>query len=290
MPTVAIIGAGELGGAVARALASRDCVSRILLIDAAGGVAAGKALDIQQSGAIDGFHTRLSGTDDVSAVTGAAVCVIADRAGAGQGEVSGEWNGDEGFSLLGRVWQYATNAPIVCAGVTQTDLMPRAVRELGIPRERLVGSAPDALASAIRAIVALEAQCSPSEVVVAVLGTPPRGFVVPWSEASIGGYALDRVLSQAQLAVLEARTARLWPPGPGTLGAAAARVTEAIVGSSRRSFNAFAVLDGEFGVRNTVGAMPLFLSPTGIASLRAPALNARERVRLQTALEGSLGG
>ena len=37
------------------------------------------------------------------------------------------------------------------------------------------------------------------------LGTPPAGFVVPWSEASIGGYALDRMLSQVQLTRVEAR-------------------------------------------------------------------------------------
>ena len=63
MSTVAIIGAGELGGAVAQALAARgSCVARAAHRPA-GQVAAGKALDIQQAGAIDGFHTRLEGTD-----------------------------------------------------------------------------------------------------------------------------------------------------------------------------------------------------------------------------------
>ena len=63
MSTVAILGAGELGGAIAHALAARGSVSRVLLIDPHGQVAAGKALDIQQAGAITGFHTRLEGTD-----------------------------------------------------------------------------------------------------------------------------------------------------------------------------------------------------------------------------------
>jgi hypothetical protein len=64
----------------------------------------------------------------------------------------------------------------------------------------------------------MEAQCGPEEVSVTVLGTRPAGFVVLWSEASIGGYALERVLTQVQLARLEARCARLWPPGPFALG------------------------------------------------------------------------
>src|SRR5688572_32271494 len=79
MTTVCIIGAGELGGAVAQALARGWQVGRIALIDTAGNVASGKALDIQQSGAIEGFHTGLSGTDDFTRVTGCDVCVLADR-------------------------------------------------------------------------------------------------------------------------------------------------------------------------------------------------------------------
>ena len=151
-------------------------------------------------------------------------------------------------------------------------------------RERLVGSASEALVGAITAIVAMEAGCSPAEVLLTVLGAPPSGFVVPWSEASIGGYSLERVLSQVQLTRIEARAARLWPPGPFALGLAAARVTEALVQSSRRAFSVLTVLGGEFGVRGRVGALPVILSPEGIAHTRVPTLNTRERVRLETAL------
>src|SRR5205085_12662803 len=101
MTAVAIVGAGELGSSVAQALAARDCVSRVVLIDAAGNVAAGKALDIQQSGAVDRFHTRLSGTDDLGAVTGCAACVVADRVGPS----SQEWDGDNGLAMLDRALQ-----------------------------------------------------------------------------------------------------------------------------------------------------------------------------------------
>ena len=55
MTTAAIIGAGDIGGAIAHALARRESANRVWLIDAAGSAAAGKALDIQQSGAIEGL-------------------------------------------------------------------------------------------------------------------------------------------------------------------------------------------------------------------------------------------
>jgi malate dehydrogenase len=280
MSTVCIIGAGDIGGATAHALARSDRVSRVLLIDADGKAAAGKALDIQQSGAIDGFHVRLNGTDDVSRVAGCTVCVVADRVG----RPALEWQGDEALAMMTRLASYAGDAPIVFAGASQADVIGALAREGHIRRERLAGSAPEALVAAVRAMVAMEARCSPSEVDLTVLGAPPSGFVVPWSEASIGGYSLERVLSQVQLTRIEARAARLWPPGPFALGLAAARVSEGLVRHSRRAFSVLIVLGGEFGVRGRVGSIPVNLAPSGITNTRVPTLNTRERVRLETAL------
>ena len=285
MSTVVIIGAGDLGGAIAQAIAARDRVRRVRLIDASGNVAAGKALDIQQSGAVDNFHCRLSASDDFTTVTGASVCIIADRFGP----PTAEWQGDEALAMLGRVLPYVSETPIVFAGVSQVELMKFVAADLRlgphrVPRERLIGTASEAYASAVRAIVALEARSSPTEVLLSVLGAPP-GFVVPWSEASVGGYALERVLSQVQITRINERAARLWPPGPYTLGVAAARAAEAIVTSSRRTFSALTLLGGEFGVRNRIGALPVLLAKQGIADVRIPSLNTRERVQLETALE-----
>jgi malate dehydrogenase len=280
MTTVSILGAGDLGGAVAQALAERTRVERVLLIDQAGRAAAGKALDLQQAGAIQGGHTRLDGTDDISRVAGCAACVIADRFGP----PGTEWQGDEALAMLTQAASYAADAPLVLAGTAQAGLL-LAAHQRGISRARLIGSAPEALAAATAAIVALEAHCAPSDVMLTVLGAPPA-FIVPWSEASVGGYALDRVLTQAQIARVEARAARLWPPGPLTLGLAAARLTEALIRSSRRPFSVLTVLAGEFGVRNRVGTLPAHLAPTGILSIRTPSLNTRERVRLETVLGG----
>jgi malate dehydrogenase len=280
--TVCIIGAGDVGGAAAHALARGGRVRQVRLIDPAQGVAIGKALDIQQSGAIDGLDTRLEGTNDVTRTAGCAVCIVADRAAP----PAIEWQADEGLALVRRVAGFLGDAPIVFAGVSQSDLLLTAAREARIPRRRLVGSAPEALAAAIAAIVAMEARCSPAEVSLTVLGTPPAGFVVPWSDASIGGLALERALTQTELRRVEARASRLWPPGPFTLGSAAARVAEAIVRSSRRARSVLTVLDGEFGVRGCAGALPALLCPAGIAHTRTPSLNTRERVQLDVALGG----
>lgn len=279
LTTVSILGAGELGGSIAHALARRQSAARVRIVDAAARVAAGKALDIQQSGPIEGFHTQLEGTDDVTRLTASAVCIVADRFGA----PASEWQGEDGLAQLARVAPYIGDAVVLFAGTAQTDLMAKASREAGLRRERVVGSASEAFGAAVRAVVAMEARCSPSEVMLTVLGAPPQ-FVIVWSEASIGGYALDRVLAPVQVARIEARAARMWPPGAYTLGLAAAVVTEAILTASRRTMSVLTVLGGEFGVRNRVGAVPALLAPQGVAHVRVPLLSTRDRVLVETAL------
>jgi malate/lactate dehydrogenase len=209
------------------------------------------------------------------------VCVIADRFGA-----PGEWRDDEGLSMLGRIAPHLGDAPIVFAGASHGDLLNSAAAETGIRRTRLIGSSPEALVSAITAIVSMEAACSPREVMLTVLGAPPAGFVVSWGEASIGGYAMTRVLSQVQLGRIEARAARLWPPGPYALGTAAAVIVAAILSGSRRSFSILTQLGGEFGVKGRSGVLPARLGAHGIVETRVPELDARQQVRLQVALGG----
>jgi len=280
MTSVAVIGAGEVGAAVAQALATRDRVSRVLLVDDAANVAAGKALDIQQSGAVTGSHVRLEGTADLTRVMGASACVIADR----HGPPAAEWAGDEGLALIRRLLPCAGDAPLVFAGPSQAALMQTAAREQHVSRVRLLGTSTEAFAAAIRSMIALEAGCSPTEVALAVLGVPPKGLVVPWSEAAIGGFSLVRVLTPVQMTRLESRIARLWPPGPYALGLAAAVAAEAVITASRRRLNLLMVLDGEFGARNRVGALPALLDARGVAHAYAPSLTTRERVLLDTAL------
>ena len=279
MLTAAIIGAGDLGGAVAHALASRDRLSRIALVDAGGSVAAGKALDIQQMGAVDGFHTRLDGSADMARIIGCDVCIVADQFG----RTSSEWSADEGAAMLSRLRENLADAPVVLAGASQADLLAAAVRDARLPRTRVLGSAPEAFRSAVTGIVALEARCSPREVRLTVLGAPGR-FVIPWSEASIGGYSIEHVLTQVQLTRIEARAARLWPPGVYTLGLAAARVAEAILTSSRESLHVLTLLDGQFNVKGQAGALPVLLAPHDIARVRTPALSTKERVQVESSL------
>jgi malate/lactate dehydrogenase len=265
MSVVAIIGAGDLGGALASRLASRDRVREVRLIDAAGGVAAGKALDILQAGPVENSTTRViapaaaapPGAPDLSAVAGAAVIVLADEAGPPVKEIQAE----AGLALLGRLRALNPNAPIVCAGASHAWLVAHGAAELGIPASLIVGSAPLALLAAVKALVALELNGSARDVSLTLAGLPPQAVAIPWQTASVNGESLENLLDAPALRRIESRVRFLWPPGPYSLAAAAARMTEGLIAGCRQTlcgFTADTAADRGFSrsadVRRTAGS------------------------------------
>ena len=173
---------------------------------------------------------------------------------------------------------------MLCAGASQRELIERGVRELRFARERLFGSAPEALAAAIRAVVALETNGSPGDVALTVLGVPPSQVVVPWEDATIGGFAATRILDSTTLRRLAARIARLWPPGPHALAWAAVRAAEAVLGQSRRTLSGFIAPDDSNGRRARTAALPLRLGEGGVLGDELPPLSVRDRVALDNAM------
>jgi len=278
MQNAAIIGAGELGGATAHALARSNLVRAITLIDDTRRVAAGKALDIAQAAPVEGFATRLAGATDVTMAAGASIVIVADRMSGG------EWQGEEGLVLLKRLSQAAPDAVILCAGPSQRELIDRGVRELKIARRRLIGSAPESLAAAARALVALAVNGSPRDIALSVLGVPPAHTVIPWADATIAGLALTRIVDEPSRRRLGARVTALWPTAPYALAAAATAVVEAMEGRSRRVASCFVAPDDSTGARTRTGAMPVRLGPAGIVEIVMPSLNAVEQVALDNAM------
>src|SRR5687767_11844602 len=104
MSDVAILGAGELGGALAHLLARKHVVRAVRLVDGAGRIAAGKALDIAQAAPIEGHATTVEGATDIMAAAGARVVVIADPAGKTDQQTS------DPLALLKRAIQASPNA------------------------------------------------------------------------------------------------------------------------------------------------------------------------------------
>lgn len=300
MSVVAIIGAGDLGGALASKLAGRERVREVRLIDKAAGVAAGKALDILQAGPVEETSTRVtgSGADDIAAATaGASVIVIADEVGPPVTEIQGEG----GLALVRRLRAQPSPQlsaqlsaegqgppPIVCAGASQAWLVAHAAAELGIPAGQMVGSAPLALVSALRALIALELNGSAQDVSVTLAGQPPQAIVVPWHSATAHGESLERLLDTPTLRRIESRLRYLWPPGPYALASAAARMVEGLLAGTRRTLCGFVAEPARDGSpRAPARPLRIEAAPGSRWQVRAadlPDLSPQQRVTLDAVL------
>jgi malate dehydrogenase len=278
MRDVAILGAGELGGALAHILARRNLADVIRLIDESGRVAEGKALDIEQAAPIDGFAGRIAGSTDLSTAAGSAVIVIADRVGGM------EWQGEDGVLLIKRLAMLAPRAIVIAGGASHRDLVDRGVRELHRDRSRLFGSAPEALAAAARALLALAVDGSPRDVALTVLGVPPSHIVIPWDDATLAGLALTKQLDEPVRRRLAARISPLWPPGPYVLASAAAKIIESIFGGSRAIVSCFVAPDDTAGRRARTAAQPVRIGMSGVEGVVVPSLSVVDRVRFENAI------
>jgi len=265
---VAILGAGPIGAALAHRLAERGRTGAITLVDATAPVAAGKALDIMQSGPVERFDTRLRAADDVLGAAGASVVVVADEVDGG------EWADETGLAMLQRLSRAGIDAPLVFAGGRQMALMELAWSELRVPAARLIGSAPAAVESALRAWAGLELNLSAVD--VTLVGRPPE-FVPVWSTASAAGSLLvDRVPAHRLMALSDALS-RLWPPGPMAVASASAPIVEALIDGSRRLHSASTIVDGDLGVRGRAVLLPLDLGRGGVRAHVLPSLSPQER-------------
>jgi hypothetical protein len=275
MPLVAILGAGPIGAATAEALARRGRVRAIRLIDTDGQVAAGKALDLRQSGPINGIDTSFAAGTDPLRATGADVIVVADDV------TQGEWRDEGGLSVVQKIVRAGTTAALVCACPSQTTLLERTAAEIGVPADRLVGSAASAVVSTVRGLAGLELGLSSVE--LTVVGRPPR-FVIGWSAASAAGSLVaDRIPAHRLLAISQSLD-RFWPPGPYAIGAATAEIVEGLIFGSRRLLPALTVAADGLLAAGTAVLLPLELGRLRVLSHAVPSLSPQERTTLINAL------
>jgi malate dehydrogenase len=271
MSVVCVLGAGDIGAAAAYALARRSRVGEVRLVDTSANAAAGKALDMRQSGPIEHFDTPITARGDVLDAVNADVIVIADAF------AEGEWEGERGLALIKQLIRAGYTAPIVCAGPRQTWLMEAAVREAGVPANRIVGSASSAAHSGVRALAALELNGSGVDVSISVVGRAPA-FTIGWTSATFGGTALTSLIAPHRMLAISDMVKKMWPPKPQAIGAATAVIVEGLIGGSRRHVFATTVLDGDYGERGVATMVPVELGDRKIIRRIEPSLSTQERV------------
>jgi malate dehydrogenase len=281
--TVAILGSGDLAATLARRVAEAELARCVVLVDPDEGRAKGKALDIAQSAPVEGFDVRLEACARLEAVVAPDVVVVADPDELADPVLLSTRGAERIAGWLPAVGK----ATLLVAGPHPSPLVEAAVAK-GFPRDRVLGSAPVAVAAALRRRLSAELQVEPREIGVTVLGLPPALSIVPQAAATVGGLPVEKVSAQAfrrALAALAGRT-----PGPVALAAAALRVLRALAGSRVTVLPVIAQLDGEYGHRRVALAVPARLRSGRVESVVEIGLDPVDRVAFDNAADRRLAG
>ncbi len=288
---VTVVGAGNVGSTCAEVVAHSDYAD-VVLIDIKEGLPQGKALDINQMGALRGYEPNLVGSNDYADSKDSSVVVIT----AGLPRAPGMSRDDLVTTnerivadVTAKVVAASPEAVIVVVS-NPLDAMCHVARAVaGKPRERVVGMAGILDTARFRTFIAWETGASVKDVSTLVLGGHGDQMVPLVSATRVGGVPLRSLASPEAIEAMIQRTAK----GGGEIvnllgtsawyapGAAAAQMVDAIMLDEKRVLPCAAYLEGEYGIDDLYVGVPVRLGAGGVEAIIELELDAGEREALQ---------
>jgi malate dehydrogenase len=290
-PKITVVGAGNVGATVAQVLASRDYAD-VVLVDIKEGLPQGKALDINQMGAIRGYEPRVVGSNSYEETAGSSLVVIT----AGLPRSPGMSRDDLVTTNERIVKEVTENAvaespdAIVLVVSNPLDAMCHVAKNVsGLPRERVFGMAGILDTARFATFIAWETGSSVKDVTAMVLGGHGDQMVPVVSAAAVGGVPLRDLVAGERIEAMVERTAK----GGGEIvdllgtsawyapGAAVAQMVDAVMLDQHRVLPCTAYVEGEYGVDGLYLGVPVKLGAHGIEQIVELDLDDPERDALE---------
>ena len=290
-----MVGAGNVGATCAQVLAARDYAD-VVLVDIKEGLPQGKALDINQMGAVLGYEPNVVGSNGYEASAGSDVVVI--TAGVPRtGDMSRDDLVSTNEKIVGQVTEAAVaQSPdsILIIVSNPLDAMCHVAKNVsGWPKERVFGMAGILDTARFSTFIAWETGSSVKDVQAMVLGGHGDQMVPVVSATTVGGIPLRKLVEEDRIQAMVERTAK----GGGELvnllgtsawyapGAAAAQMVDAIMLDEKRVLPCTAYLEGEYGIDGLYMGVPVKIGAKGVEEIVELELSDDER----SALEASAG-
>ena len=169
---IALIGAGNIGGTLAL-LAGLKELGDIVLFDIAKGIPQGKALDIAQASAIEGFDAKVVGANDYADLAGADVVIVTAGVPRKPGMSRDDLVGinTKVMTQVGEgIKANCPNAFVICITNPLDAMVGVLQRASGLPASHVVGMAGVLDSARFRYFLAEEFQVSVEDVSAFVLG------------------------------------------------------------------------------------------------------------------------
>lgn len=293
MDKITVVGAGHVGATAAQRLAEAELARELVLVDIKEGLPQGKALDQWESAPIEGFDTRLVGSQDYEATAGSGIYVVTAgfprKPGMSRDDLVNK-NAGVVTDISEEIARHSPNAVVVMV-TNPLDVMSHVAREVtGFPRERVVGMAGVLDTARFRSFIALELDVSVEDVQALVLGGHGDSMVPLASSVSVGGIPLGELLDEATIEALVERTRKAGGEIVGLLkegsayyapSAAVAQMCESIVRDKKRVLPCAAWLEGEYGLEGLFLGVPCKLGRGGVEEVFEVSLTDEESRALE---------
>ena len=289
---ITVVGAGNVGATTAQRLAEKELARIIVLVDIQEGIPQGKGLDQWQSAPIEGFDSRVIGTNGYEETRDSDVIVIT----AGIARKPGMSRDDLLNTNAGIVKQVSEqikatspNAILIVVSNPLDVMSYVAMKVTGFPRERVLGMAGVLDTARYRAFLAEALDVSVRDIQAMVLGGHGDTMVPLISYTSVSGIPITQLLAPAKLEAIVERTrgggaeivkhlktgSAYYAPS-----SAAVQMCEAIVHDQKRILPCAAWLDGEYGMSGLFLGVPCKLGRRGLEKIIEVELTKDERSAL----------
>jgi malate dehydrogenase len=289
---ITVVGAGNVGATAAQGLARKELARHVVMIDIAEGVPQGKGLDQYESAPIEGFDTRVIGTNDYADTAGSELVIvtagIARKPGMSREDLL-KVNAGIVREVSGHIKSSSPDAIVIMVS-NPLDVMAYVCREAtGFPRERVIGMAGVLDTARYRSFIAMELDVSVEDIQALVLGGHGDTMVPLASYTTVSGIPLRQLLAQDRIDALvdRARTGgaeivSLLKTGSAYYAPAAASVqmAEAIARDKKRILPCSAWLEGEYGMEGLFLGVPCKLGSNGLEKIIEVELTDEERAAL----------
>jgi len=290
---ITVVGAGNVGATCAQLLAQRDYAD-VVLVDIKEGLPQGKALDINQMGAVLGFEPNVVGSNGYEETAGSSVVVITAGLPRSPGMSRDDLvttNEKIVSSVTSAAIEQSPNAIVVVVSNPLDAMCHVAKNVSGWPKERVFGQAGVLDTARFATFIAWETGASVKDVTAVVLGGHGDQMVAVASAASVGGVPLRKLVSEDKIQAMVERTAKGGGEVVNLLGtsawyapaAATAQMVDSIMLDEKRVLPCTAYLEGEYGIDGLYMGVPAKLGASGVEDIVELDLDAAE----QTALEES---
>jgi malate dehydrogenase len=294
---ITVVGAGNVGATTAQRIAEKELAKQVVMVDVAEGVPQGKGLDQWQSAPIEGFDSRIIGTNGYAETQGSDIVVItagiARKPGMSRDDLLNT-NASIVKQVSEEIKKTSPNAIIIMVS-NPLDVMAYVAKQVtGFPRERVLGMAGVLDTARYRGFLAEAMDVSVRDIQAMVLGGHGDTMVPLISYTTVSGIPVTQLLAEDKLNAIVDRTrnggaeiVKYLKTGSAYYApsAAAVQMCEAIVLDQKRILPCAAWLQGEYGMKDLFLGVPCKLGRKGLEQVIEVKLTEYEKKELEKSAE-----